>query len=50
MNNEGLSRRNLSAEEVSPSDEEQWLNRESINSSFRDVRIAKRFRALLNRL
>ena len=50
MNNEGMSRRNLSAEEVSPSDEEQWLNRESINSSFRDVRIAKRFRALLNRL
>jgi hypothetical protein len=33
-----------------PSDEEEWLNRESAQSSFRDQRLMKRFKMLLGRL
>src|SRR5471032_2161094 len=48
--NQKLSQRQRSQpEEGLPSDEE-WLNRESAQSSFRDQRLKKRFKMLLGRL
>jgi Transposase DNA-binding len=50
MNKNESQRQRSQPEEGLPSDEEDWLNRESAQSNFRDQRLKKRFKMLLDRL